>query len=165
MPKPILTLIAAVARNGVIGMANRLPWQLPADLKHFKELTTGHTVIMGRKTWESLPAKFRPLPGRYNIVVTRNDSFRAEGATVSTSLPDAIAAANGDEVFVIGGAELYKAALLLADRLQLTEIDATFEGDTWFPIIDPARWWETARETYSDEAGLRYAFVTYQKNR
>ena len=165
MPKPILTLIAAVARNGVIGMANRLPWQLPADLKHFKELTTGHTVIMGRKTWDSLPAKFRPLPGRYNIVVTRNDSFRAEGATVSTSLPDAIAAANGDEVFVIGGAELYKAALLLADRLQLTEIDATFEGDTWFPIIDPARWRETARETYSDEAGLRYAFVTYQKNR
>jgi dihydrofolate reductase len=163
MPKPVLTLIAAVARNGVIGIANRLPWQLPADLKHFKELTTGHAVIMGRKTWESLPAKFRPLPGRRNIVVTRNDSFRAEGATVATSLPDAVAAANGDEAFVIGGAELYKAALPLADRLQLTEIDAIYEGDTWFPAIDPARWRETARETHGDEAGPGYAFVTYQR--
>jgi dihydrofolate reductase len=164
VPKPVLTLIAAVARNGVIGIANRLPWQLPADLRRFKELTTGHTVIMGRKTWESLPAKFRPLPGRRNIVVTRNDSFLAEGAAVSASLPDAIAAANGDEAFVIGGAELYKAALPLADRLQLTEIDATYEGDTWFPVIDMAQWRETARDSHSDEAGLGYAFVTYQRN-
>jgi dihydrofolate reductase len=164
MPKPVLTLIAAVARNGVIGIDNRLPWQLPADLKHFKELTTGHAVIMGRKTWESLPEKFRPLPGRRNIVVTRNDSFRAEGATVSISLPDAIAAANGDEAFVIGGAELYKAALPLADRLQLTEIDAAYEGDTWFPAIETTRWQETARESHSDADGFRYAFVTYQRN-
>jgi dihydrofolate reductase len=165
VPRPVLTVIAAVARNGVIGMDNRLPWQLPADLKHFRELTTGHAVLMGRKTWESLPAKFRPLPGRRNIVITHNGSFRAEGAIVCTSLADAIAAANGDEAFVIGGAELYKAALPLADRLQLTEIDADYEGDTWFPAIDPARWRETARETHSDEAGLRYAFVTYQKSR
>jgi dihydrofolate reductase len=164
VPKPVLTLIAAVARNGVIGFANRLPWQLPADLRRFKELTTGHTVIMGRKTWESLPAKFRPLPGRRNIVVTRNDAFIADGATVSTSLPDAIAAANGDEAFVIGGAELYKAALPLADRLQLTEIDAAYEGDTWFPVIDMAQWRETARETHADETGPGYAFVTYRKN-
>ena len=165
MPKPVLTLIAAVARNGVIGVDNRLPWQLPADLKRFRELTTGHAVIMGRKTWESLPAKFRPLPGRRNIVVTRNDSFRAEGATVTTSLPDAIAAASGDEAFVIGGAELYKAALPLADRLQLTEIDATYEGDTWFPAIDGDRWRETSRETHSGDGGPGYAFVTYQSSR
>jgi dihydrofolate reductase len=164
VPKPILTLIAAVARNGVIGIDNRLPWQLPADLKRFRELTTGHAVIMGRKTWESLPVKFRPLPGRRNIVVTRNGGYGAEGATVSTSLPDAITAANGGEAFVIGGAELYKAALPLADRLQLTEIDATYEGDTWFPAIDPVQWREAEREIHSDETGLSYAFVTYQRN-
>ena len=164
MPKPVLTLIAAVARNGVIGKDNCLPWHLPADLKHFKELTTGHTVIMGRKTWESLPAKFRPLPGRRNIVVTRNGDFHAEGATVSTSRADAIAAANSDEAFVIGGAELYAAALPLADRLQLTEIDAAYEGDTWFPAIDKSVWRESAREAHRDEAGLGYAFVTYLKS-
>ena len=93
MPKPILSLIAAVARNGVIGIDNRLPWRLPADLKHFKALTLGHTVIMGRKTWESLPASFRPLPGRQNIVVTRDDSYQAAGATLANSLPAAIGAA------------------------------------------------------------------------
>lgn len=163
MPKPILTLIAAVANNGVIGIANRLPWHLPADLKHFKQLTTGHTVIMGRKTWESLPAKFRPLPGRHNIIVTRNGEYRAEGATVVASLPAAISAAQDEEAFVIGGAELYAVALPLADRLQLTEIAADFEGDTWFPAIDPAQWREVARETGQDEAGLGYAFVTYQR--
>jgi dihydrofolate reductase len=163
MPKPVVTLIAAIARNGVIGIANRLPWHLPADLRHFKALTTGHAVIMGRKTWESLPAKFRPLPGRRNIVVTRNGEYVADGATVSLSLADAVATASGDEVFVIGGAELYKAALPLADRLQLTEIDAAYEGDAWFPAINPGRWRETARETHHDEAGLGYAFVTYEK--
>lgn len=164
MPKPVLTLIAAVARNGVIGIDNRLPWHLPADLKHFKALTTGHTVIMGRKTWESLPANFRPLPGRRNIVVTRNASYHAAGATVAVSLPAAISAAKGGEAFVIGGAELYAAALPLAGHLQLTEIDATFEGDTRFPVIDPHQWRETARETHHDEAGFGYAFVTYQRN-
>ncbi len=164
MPRTILTLIAAVARNGVIGIDNRLPWHLPADLKRFKALTTGHAVIMGRKTWQSLPEKFRPLPGRQNIVVTRNGDFRAEGATVVTSLPAAVAAAQSGEAFVIGGAELYSAALALADRLQLTEIDAAFDGDTHFPAIDPHQWRETARETHRDEAGgLGYAFVTYQR--
>ena len=166
MPNPILTLIAAIANNGVIGIANRLPWHLPADLKHFRQLTTGHTVIMGRKTWESLPAKFRPLPGRRNIVVTRNGDYRAEGATAVASLPaaiDAVAAAQDEEAFVIGGAELYAAALPLADRLQLTEIAADFAGDTWFPAIDPAQWREAAREAGQDEAGLGYAFVTYQR--
>ncbi len=164
MSKPTLTLIAAVANNGVIGKDNRLPWHLPADLRHFKALTTGRTVIMGRKTWESLPDNFRPLPGRQNIVVTRNAGYRAEGAVVVTSLPAAIAAAQSDEAFVIGGAELYAAALPLADRLQLTEIDAAFDGDTHFPAIDPQHWRETARDTQHDEAGFDYAFVTYRRS-
>ena len=164
MPKPILTLVAAVARNGVIGIDNRLPWHLPADLRHFKALTMGNTVIMGRKTWESLPTNFRPLPGRRNVVVTRNAGYQAAGAEVATSLPAAIAAAGKGEAFVIGGAELYAAALPLADRLQLTEIDAAFEGDTHFPAIDPHRWREAARESHRDDAGLAYAFVTYQRN-
>jgi dihydrofolate reductase len=163
MPKATLTLIAAVARNGVIGIANRLPWHLPADLRHFKALTLGHTVIMGRKTWESLPPNFRPLPGRRNIVVTRNGDYRAEGATVVSSLPAALAAAEGDEAFVIGGAQLYATALPLAQRLQLTEIDASYEGDTHFPAIDPGLWREIGRETHRDESGLGYAFVIYQK--
>ncbi len=164
MTKPTLTLIAAVARNGVIGIDNRLPWHLPADLKHFKALTMGHPVIMGRKTWESLPPRFRPLPGRHNIVVTRDAGYQATGVTVATSLPAALSQAQGGEAFVIGGAKLYAAALPLADRLQLTEIDSPFEGDTYFPNIDHRHWRETARETHHDEAGLRYAFVTYQRN-
>ena len=163
-PKPILTLIAAIARNGVIGIDNRLPWRLPADLKHFKALTLGNTVIMGRKTWESLPAGFRPLPGRQNIVVTRDGSYQAASATIATSLPAAISAAESSEAFVIGGAELYAAALPLADRLQLTEIDASFEGDTHFPAIDHGQWRETAREAHHDETGFDYAFVCYQRN-
>lgn len=164
MPKPVLTLIAAVARNGVIGVDNRLPWRLPADLRHFKALTSGHAVIMGRKTWESLPANFRPLPGRRNIVVTRDASYQAAGATIATSLPAAIAAAESGEAFVIGGAELYAAALPVANRLQLTEIDASFEGDTHFPAIDHQQWRETLREAHHDDAGFDYAFVTYQRS-
>lgn len=163
MPDPTLTLIAAVAKNGVIGMDNRLPWRLPADLKHFKTLTLGSTVVMGRKTWESLPINFRPLPGRRNIVVTRNRNFEAEGATVVASLPEALCAAKQGETFVIGGAELYAAALPLAQRLQLTEINADFEGDTRFPVIDQGQWQEVARETHHDEAGFDYAFVCYQR--
>lgn len=163
MSKVRLTLIAAVARGGVIGLDNRLPWRLPADLRHFKALTLGHTVIMGRKTWESLPAGFRPLPGRRNIVVTRNGSHPAAGATVATSLSAAIAAVDSDEAFVIGGAELYAAALPLADCLQLTEIDAAFAGDTYFPAIDPHQWRQTTRETHRDDAGFDYAFVSYRR--
>lgn len=164
MTKPPLTLIAAVARNGVIGIGNRLPWHLPADLKHFKALTLGHPVIMGRKTWESLPEKFRPLPERRNIVVTRDGSYRAEGAVVAPSLPAALAAAGGGEAFLIGGAELYATALPLANRLQLTEIDATFEGDAWFPAIDPGLWHEVARQAHRGDEGFDYAFVTYERN-
>ncbi len=161
MPKPVLTLIAAVARNRVIGIDNRLPWRLPADLKHFKTLTLGHTVIMGRKTWESLPDSFRPLPGRQNIVITRDANYRAEGATVAHSLPAAVSTASSDEAFVIGGAELYTSVLSQADCLQLTEIDADFEGDTFFPEIDLQQWRESSRQTHRDETGFDYAFVCY----
>lgn len=160
----MIVIIAAVAKNGVIGKANALPWHLPEDMRHFKALTTGHAVLMGRKTWESLPAKFRPLPGRRNIVVTRNAGYQAAGAVVATSLPAAIEAAESGEAFVIGGAELYAVAMPLANRLQLTEIDAAFEGDTFFPDIDRRQWQETARETHRDETGLDYAFVTYERH-
>jgi dihydrofolate reductase len=163
MPKATLTVIAAVARNGVIGRDNALPWHLPADLRHFRALTMGHAVVMGRKTWESLPDKFRPLPGRHNIVVTRNSGYAAAGATVVTSLADAVAAASGSDAFVIGGAELYRAALAQADRLELTEIARDYEGDTYFPARDPAQWRETARDAQRDDSGLDFAFVSYRR--
>ena len=118
MVTPALTLVVAIARNGVIGQDNRLPWHLPEDLAHFKALTTGHAVIMGRKTWASLPPKFRPLPQRLNIVVTRDPAFRADGAVVVHSLPDAVAAAGDKQAFVIGGAEIYGLALPLAERIE-----------------------------------------------
>jgi len=160
---PRLTLIAAVARNGVIGLDNTLPWRLPEDLKRFKALTLGHPIVMGRKTWESLG---RPLPGRANIVVSRDPNYVAAGATTARSLPEAIeaAAATGtDEVFVIGGAEIYRLALPLAQRLQLTEIDREFPGDAHFPEFDRQAWLETARERHHVEAGFDYAFVTYER--
>ena len=159
---PRLTLIAAVARNGVIGRDNKLPWKLSADLKHFKALTMGHPMIMGRKTWESLPGL---LPGRQHIVVTRNPSYHADGATITTSLHAAVTAAGDtDEVFLIGGAELYAQAFEFADRLQLTEIDADYEGDAWFPNWDRSKWRETARDAQCSDTGLNYAFVTYERN-
>ena len=158
---PRLTLIAAVARNGVIGNDNALPWRLPEDLKRFKELTLGHPIIMGRKTWASLG---RPLPGRSNIVISRDPDFSAPGATVVASLAAALAAcASAQEAFVIGGAEIYALALPAAQCLQLTEIDREFPGDTHFPDFDPSAWRETARERHRAEAGFDYAFVTYQR--
>jgi len=160
----MITLIAAVARNGVIGSNNALPWHLPEDLKHFKQLTTGQAVIMGRKTWESLPERFRPLPGRQNIVVTRNAQYLAAGAAVVTSLEAALKVGVGETaVFVIGGAELYAHALPLAQRLELTEIDAEFAGDAYFPAIDRAQWRELARQPGQSATGLGYAFVTYAR--
>jgi len=163
VPTTRLVLIAAVARNGVIGSDNRLPWHLPEDLRHFRELTTGRAVIMGRRTWESLPERFRPLPGRRNIVVTRNPGYAAPGAVLAASLPAALAAAGEDEAFVIGGAELYAAALPLAERLELTEIDRDFVGDAHFPALDPGQWHEVARTTQIAESGLGYAFVRYRR--
>ena len=174
---PRLTLIAAVANHGVIGSDNALPWHLPEDLRHFKELTTGHAVIMGRKTWESLPERFRPLPGRHNVVVTRNPAYAAPGATVVHSLDEALqkvgageTAPNGEThgttrvAFVIGGAELYAHALPLADRLEITAIAADFPGDAHFPAIDPALWREIARTTQRAAAGFDFAFVSYLRN-
>lgn len=134
----ILSIIAAIARNGVIGRGNALPWHLPADLRHFKTVTMGRPVIMGRRTHESIG---RPLPGRLNIVVSRNPDFRAEGCTVVASLADALQAASGAaEVFVVGGAQLYAEALPRADRLYLTRVEAEVEGDTWFPAFDAGAW-------------------------
>ncbi len=133
-----LTLIAAVARNGVIGRGGGLPWRLSGDLQRFKAATLGHPVIMGRKTWESIG---RPLPGRLKIVVTRHPDQGQGADRVAGSLDDALRAAGGaEEVFVIGGAELYRAALPRADRLQLTRVLAEVEGDTRFPTFDPAAW-------------------------
>jgi dihydrofolate reductase len=159
--RPRLTVIAAVAANGVIGKDNRMPWHLGEDLKHFKALTMGHPMIMGRKTWESLPGR---LPGRPHIVVSRNPAYQAEGATVVTSLAAAIAAAGDtDEAFVIGGAELYGQALPIADRLQLTEIAADYDGDAWFPDWDRNLWRQASRDARCSESGLGYAFVTYER--
>lgn len=164
MARPLLALIAACARGGVIGVANKLPWHLPEDMKFFRETTRGMPVIMGRKTWESLPDAFRPLPGRLNIVVSRNPAFHAEGGTVVGSLPDAIAAAGDAETaFVIGGAELYRQALLLADRLILTEIDRDYAGDAFFPEFDRTEWQELSRDARISESGLPFAFVTYER--
>jgi dihydrofolate reductase len=163
VPEPTLALIAAVARNGVIGANNTLPWRLPADLAHFRALTTGHAVVMGRRTWESLR---RPLPGRQNIVVTRRAGFAAEGAQAAHSLRDALDMASMPApAFCIGGAELYRAALPQADVLYMTEIDRDFEGDVRFPAFDQAAFRVTSREQAHAEGGFDYAFVTYERIR
>ena len=159
----MITLIAAVARNGVIGSNNALPWHLPEDMKHFRQLTTGNVVIMGRKTWESLPARFRPLPDRLNVVVTRNVDYAAAGATVVHALDEALKVGAGRTAFIIGGAELYAHALQKAERLELTEIDADIDGDAYFPTFDRAQWREVGRENGISAEGLRYAFVTYER--
>lgn len=164
-PLPELILIAALARNGVIGRDNALPWRLRADLQHFKAATMGHSVLMGRKTWESLG---RPLPGRSNLVLTRGPSFKAEGVTCFASLDAALAGtADCDKVFVIGGAELYRQALDRADRLMLTEIDADIDGDTHFPPVDWSKFEEIARQAgQADEHNqYNYAFVEYRRRR
>ena len=158
-----LVLIAAMARNRVIGRAvngvGTLPWHLPEDLAHFRAATRGHAVIMGRKTWDSLPARFRPLPGRRNLVVTRNTAWHAEGADTAFSLDEALARVTGDDcVFVIGGAELYATALPLAHTLMLTEIDADIAGDTHFPAFAGEGFAEVARETHQAAAPNHFGF-------
>jgi len=159
----MLSLIAAVAQNGAIGKDNQLLWQLPEDLRYFRETTRGKAVIMGRKTWESLPAAFRPLPGRRNIVVTRDRHYVATGATVVHSLPEALTAAGDEsETFVIGGAELYRQALPLAQRLYLTEVAQTCAGDVFFPEISAADWQETSRTQQRSASGIEFAFAVYQ---
>ena len=165
-PRPVVTLIAAVARNGVVGRDNALPWHLPADLQHFKRTTLGAPVIMGRRTWESLPPRFRPLPGRRNVVVTRSAGWCAEGAQVAHSLEQALEQlADAPKAFVIGGAALYASALPLADELVLTEIDAEVEGDAHFPAWDRSAFAEVAREAHAAEPPHTpgFAFVTYRR--
>ena len=164
----VLALIAVVSRNGVIGHEGKMPWHFPEDLAHFKRTTHGHTVIMGRRTWESLPPRFRPLPGRRNIVVTRTAGWRAEGAETAAS-PEAALELVADEMraFVIGGAGLYAAALPHADLLVLTEIDRDFDGDTHFPAFDRSHYTEIDREPHRAAApnDFDYAFVTYRRIR
>ena len=159
-----VALIAAVAANRVIGKDNRLLWHLPEDMRHFRETTRGKPVIMGRRTWESLPDSFRPLPGRHNIVVSRNPAYQAPGATLAASLEEAILkAGDAAEVFVIGGAELYRQALPLARRLYLTEIEESFAGDVCFPEVLPDEWEEISRQAQSGTTGLTFSFALYQR--
>lgn len=157
-----ISLIAAMASNGVIGRNNSLPWHLPGDLKYFKRTTMGCSIIMGRKTWESIG---RPLPGRTNIVVTRDQSYRAEGVRVVHSLDEAIRLAKSiaeidgsDEAFVIGGAELYSQAVPLADRLHLTRVHADVDGDTRLEAFREADWKEISREDFAAEGPNPYAY-------
>lgn len=159
--RPGLALVAAVARNGVIGRGGDLVWREPSDQRHFRETTMGHAVLMGRKTWESLPARFRPLPGRRNLVLTRAPGYVAEGAEVFGGLAEALARVDaGTPVFVIGGGEIYAEALPSAGRLVLTEIDADLEGDVHFPAFDRGAWREVSRQAHTAADGTRFAFVT-----
>ena len=160
---PALALIVAIARNGVIGVANALPWRLPEDMRRFRALTTGHAVIMGRKTWQSLR---HALPDRQNIVVTRQRDFIAAGAAIATSLPAAMALVRMPApAFCIGGSELYALGLPDADLMYVTEIARDVQGDTSFPPFDRTLWRETARETHTAADGLAYAYVTYERIR
>jgi len=156
-----ISLIAAIGKGRELGINGKLLWHLPDDMQRFKILTTGHPVIMGRKTWESLPERFRPLPGRVNIVVTRQTHYEATGAIITDSLEAARAAAAGaNEIFVIGGGELYAAALPLANRLYLTLVEAAVEADTFFPQ------YEQDFELISDEASIgepRHRFLTLER--
>ncbi|NMM19965.1 MAG: dihydrofolate reductase [Rhodoferax sp.] len=159
-----LHLIFARAANGVIGNHNTLPWHLPEDMAHFKRTTLGCPVIMGRKTWDSLPPKFRPLPGRLNVVVTRQADWQAAGALRAHSLQEACNLCPADsDAWVIGGAEIYTQALPLASSAVVTEIDATYEGDAFAPAFGP-EWTETAREKQRSTTGLSFSFITYCKN-
>ena len=164
-----LHMIYARAANGVIGRTvngvGTLPWRLPEDLAHFKRTTMGHPVIMGRKTWDSLPARFRPLPGRENVVVTGNASYDAPGATLASSLDEAL---SGGDMWVIGGANVYAEAIEWADVLEVTEVDLHVDGDTRAPVIDsswllsecsPAEGWHE-----SSVDGVRYRFLTYRRS-
>ncbi len=162
----MLSLLLARAANGVIGKDNALPWRLPEDMAYFKRVTIGKSVIMGRKTWDSLPEKFRPLPGRRNIVVTRNADWHASGAERAESLAGALAlCAPSDEAMLIGGAQLYAAGLAVADRIYLTEIEYAFEGDTFFPPLQAAQWHEVSRESHHKDGAppFDYHFVVYEK--
>jgi dihydrofolate reductase len=160
-----VALVWAQAEGGVIGRDGGLPWHLPEDLAHFKTLTMGSTVVMGRATWDSLPPRFRPLPGRHNVVLSRTPGWAADGATAAGSLTEALTAASGD-LWVIGGASVYQEAMAVADRLVVTEIDAAFAGDAYAPQVGAA--WQPVHRDPVDgwlesRTGLRYRFITYTR--
>jgi len=161
MSQPRVYLVAAVAANGIIGANGKLPWHIPEELKHFKKLTLGHPVIMGRRTWESLKG---PLPQRENIVVTRQAGYDAPGAAVASSLDAALAMCIGEPVaFVIGGTQLFRESLPIAAGMVLTEIQRDYEGDTRFPKWDRAQWKETQREAHTAASGVRFDLVLYER--
>jgi dihydrofolate reductase len=160
-----VALVAAVARNGVIGREGGIPWRIPEDVARFKEFTTGHAVVMGRRTWDSLPDRFRPLPDRRNVVVTRNALWRAEGAERAGSVEEALELLREvDRVFVIGGAQIYAEALPLADEMFLTEIDDDVAGDTFFPDWDRDAFVQASRDERASDDGVPFAFVTYRRH-
>ncbi len=167
MTTPRLSLLVAMARNRVIGRNNKLPWHLPADLKHFKFLTMGQTIVMGRKTYESIG---RPLPGRANIIVTRQTGYEVPGAIVVNTIDDALlicertGSINGEN-FIIGGEELYRQTLKICQRIYITEIQRDFEGDAFFPEFDPNEWEETQRDRHISEndTNLEYHFVVLDR--
>jgi dihydrofolate reductase len=167
MTTPRINLIFARAANGVIGANGTMPWHLPEDLAHFKQTTGGAPVVMGRKTWDSLPPRFRPLPGRWNIVITRQDDWKAEGAQRAASLQDALSLCEESqvpEVWIIGGAQIYAEAEPLARHAVVTEIAHDYEGDAHAPRLSSSEWRETHRESHvSAKEGLHYSFVTYER--
>ncbi|HEX5611786.1 MAG TPA: dihydrofolate reductase [Burkholderiales bacterium] len=160
---PRIYLVAAIAANGVIGAQGRLPWHLPEDLRRFKQITLGHPVVMGRKTWESIG---KPLPGRENIVITRRRDYRAPGAVLVASLDEALAhCKDQDRVYVIGGSAVFRAALPIATGLVLTEIHRDYAGDVYWPEIDRTAWREAKRETHVGANGIPFDFVHYERAR
>jgi len=166
----MISIIVAVANNNVIGKSNALIWHLPADMKFFKEKTTGHCIITGRKNYESIPEKFRPLPNRTNIVITRQADYKAPGAIVVNSLEEAIekAKTTGDnEIFIIGGAQIYEQSLKFTDRIYLTQIHHTFDGDAFFPQLNPNEWKEIERikGIKDDKNKYDYDFITLLKSK
>ena len=167
MTTPRINLIFARAANGVIGANGTMPWHLPEDLAHFKQTTGGAPVVMGRKTWDSLPPRFRPLPGRWNIVITRQDDWKAEGAQRAASLQGALSLCEESqvpEVWIIGGAQIYAEAEPLARHAVVTEIAHDYEGDAHAPRLSSSEWRETQRESHvSAKEGLHYSFVTYER--
>src|SRR3989338_2205011 len=155
----MLALIAAIAKNNCIGHHNGIPWRIPEDMQHFKDLTKGKIVLMGRKTWESLPPKFRPLPNRKNIVITRQLPYSTPAnVEVYQSIDDALSAHRGEDIMVIGGAEIYRQTIDRADTLFITHVNQTIQGDAFFPSIDPDKWKEVEQENHEG-----FSFVTYQR--
>lgn len=158
-----VSLVVARAENGVIGKDNQLPWRLPADLRFFRQLTTGHTIIMGRKTFESIG---KPLPNRRSIVITRRQDFHAHGVDVAQSVDEAVTLARGeDEIFIVGGAEIYRAALPVTDRMYVTIVHASPEGDVWFPTYDESEWTTIKKERHEPDErnAMGYSFVVMER--